>query len=256
LLRIWVALAIVLLAGFAYACGGDGGDGSPPDAVTTDDDDGPPPTLSATPQAVGLPFQDGDELITVRGHIYGPQNDVGVVFAHMLPADQTAWTDFAQEVAEAGYVTFTFDFRGFGESDGDQDFGKLDDDLRAAITHLRNPPFNLDTIFVVGASMGATTGLVVSATEDLAGVVAVSPQSQFEDQDALSVVGEVTEPKLFIASEGVEVDMLSLDELFAAAVVPKEQQTYPGDAHGTDILESENGDAMRARILQFLEENK
>jgi len=256
-LRLWLLLVVLVSVGFAYACAGEAGapEQTPPTAGNNDDD-GPPPTLSATPQAVGLPFQEGDKLITVRGHIYGPQNDVGVIFAHMKPADQTAWTDFAQEVADAGYLTFTFDYRGFGESDGDQDFAKLDDDLVAAINHLRNPPFNLDKIFLVGASMGGTTSLVVAASEDVAGVVAVSAPSQFEDQDALSVVSEISEPKLFIASEGVEADMLYLDELFEAAVAPKERQTYPGDAHGTDILESENGAALRQRILQFLEANK
>lgn len=252
--RHWFVLIAIAVAGVAYACADDGGAPEDQTSVATDDG-GPAPTLSATPQNVGIPFEDGDGVVTVRGHVYGPQNDVGVILAHMLPADQTAWTDFAEELADAGYAAFTFDFRGFGESDGDRDFELLDDDLRAAVNYLRNSPYDIQTIFLVGASMGGTTSLVVAASEDVAGVVAVSAPSQFEEQDALSVVGQITEPKLFIASEGVEADMLYLDELFEGAVAPKEQQTYPGNAHGTDLLGSDNGAAFRQRIRQFFDEN-
>ena len=38
--------------------------------------------------------------------------------AHMYPADQSDWTDFAQVLAAQGYQALTFDFRGFTESEG------------------------------------------------------------------------------------------------------------------------------------------
>ena len=208
---------------------------------------------SGEDEAIGIPFEDDGKLITLRGHFYGPLNEVGVILSHMLPSDQSAWSEFAEELAEEGYAVVTFDFRGFGETGGERDLSKLDEDLSRAVSFLRDR--NKQQVFLIGASMGGTTSLVVAAREDLAGVVAVSAPAQFESQDALAAVASITEPKLFIASEDDTAAVTSLAALIGASGEPKDEQIYSGDRHGTDLLQGEHAAAFRELILAFLREH-
>ena len=208
-------------------------------------------------QAIGIPITEGDGFITLRAHLFGDQNGVAVILSHMRPNDQSAWFEFAQELAGEGYAVLTFDFRGYGESDGDQDFDKLDEDLSAALEFMRRDR-GKETVFLIGASMGGTTTLVVAAREDVAGVVTVSAPAQFEDQDALSVIPNVLEPTLLIASEDDTQAMLSLQGLLDATDQSLDSQTYAGNLHGTNLFESdsEHANAIRQRIFQFLREHE
>ncbi len=191
--------------------------------------------------------------ITLTGRLFGGQSDSIVILSHMRQNDETAWAPFAEQLAQHGYAALTFNFRGYDGSAGDQDYDKLDDDLRAVIVYVRARQL-YSKIFLVGASMGATTSLVVAKEEKVAGVVAVSPPAQFDNQDALRTVAEVTTAKLFIASEQ-DAPALDFDDLYSAAAEPKEEQIYPGNAHGTDLLDSSknpNAASVEERILGFL----
>ncbi len=217
----------------------------------------PPPAtpgdqLGDQTESVGVIVSE-DEII-LGGHLFGPQNEVGVILSHMRPNDQRAWFDFAQELADEGYAAFTFDFRGYGETGGDKDFGKLDEDLSEALRYMRRDR-GLDTIFLIGASMGGSASLVVAAEQEVDGVVALSAPAKFEDQDALSAVPRITAPTLFIASEEDAAAVVSLDELVSEAGPQSEVETYPGNAHGTNLFQSEHAAAVRERVLRFLREH-
>ena len=194
---------------------------------------------------------DGGEIV-LNGRLFGAENETLVVLSHMRPSDQTAWFPFAEELADNGYAALTLNFRGYGASEGDQDFDKLADDLLATVGYMRERGWR--DVFLIGASMGGTTALVLAAEERVRGVVALSAPAVFESQDALSAVPAISAPKLFIASEEDTAAMISLDELLAAASEPKESEIYPGGAHGTDLFQSEHDLAVRQRILQFLQE--
>ena len=238
--RTFVPLCALLLAAAVAACSGTAV--APEPSVT-------PPSGS---QAVAIPAKG----VTLEGRLFGAEYDVGVVLSHMLRGDQTDWFSFADDLATNGYGALTYNFRGYGESGGEVDFGLLDEDLLAAVAFLREQ--GVRRIFIVGASMGATTSLVVAAREDTDGVVALSPPSTFAEQDALAAAPDITEPKLLLASEELTGDMVSLEELYEAASQPKERETYSGNAHGTDLIDaevSEHDAAVRRRVLQFLKEN-
>lgn len=217
------------------------------------------PTPTITPQEdtlnVGLPQPDG---LTLRGHLFSPDNEIAIVLTHEWQSDQRAWFEFAQVLSDEGYAVFTFDFRGHGETGGETDAELLDDDLRSALSYLRT--LGKDRMFLVGASMGGTTSLVVAAEEDVLGVVALSPPAQFEEQDALAAAPIVTEAKLLLATEG-DAPSLSFEELLGVAAQPFESELYGGTAHGTDILcepsclDEESASiaaAAKVRILSFL----
>lgn len=196
-----------------------------------------------------------DDEIVLSGRLFGPANGPLVILTHMRPNDQTAWFSYAEELADNGFAALTFDFRGYGESEGKQDFGKLDDDLRAVINYMRDQ--GRSQIFLVGASMGGTTALAVAAEEAVDGVAVISPPSQFEGQDALGAVPSITAPKLFIASEEDTAAKLALDEMVAVAPPPVDSQVYTGNAHGTDFfdpLRSQHSAEVRTRVLDFLEQ--
>lgn len=235
----------MLLVALAAGCG---------ESATTPER--PTVVLNGETQAIGIPIAEADGFITLRAHLFGGQNEVAVILSHMRPNDQTAWFEFAQQLADEGYAVLTFDFRGYGESDGDQDFDKLDEDLSAALQFMRRDRAK-ETVFLIGACMGGTTTLVVAAREDVTGVVTVSAPAQFENQDALSVIPNVSAPTLLIASEDDTQAMLSLQELLDASDPSPASEVYAGNLHGTNLFqsESEHADAVRQRIFQFLREH-
>lgn len=205
----------------------------------------PQPGLAET-----VDFQTSDG-ITLRGHLFG-DGDTVVILAHMRPSDQSSWYDFAQELAEQGYSALTFDFRGFGESDGDKEFSKIDLDVEAAIEAMRARGH--DNIFLIGASMGGTASIVVAAREEVSGVVTLSAPARFEGLDAEEAVAQVTEPKLFFASKDDPSAKSSLEELFKRAPDPKIQKVFNGDAHGTDMLteNEERAAELKSLVMDFL----
>jgi pimeloyl-ACP methyl ester carboxylesterase len=216
-----------------------------------------PPAATATVavaegegEAVSFDTEDG---ITIRGHLFG-SGDTAVILSHMRPNDQRAWFDFARELADQGFTALTYDFRGYGETGGDKDLGLIDRDLTAAIAFMEERGYT--RIYLVGASMGGTASLVVAAREDVAGVVAVSAPARFEGLEAGAAVANIDEPKLFIASIDDGDAFTSLQSFNQAASEPKDDLTFEGGAHGTELLESEHAAEFKARIIQFLHETE
>ena len=73
---------------------------------------------------------------------------------------------YASRLAEDGFVTLTFDFRGFGESEGEprqfEDYERKIADIRSAITYLSNQPNVADGI--TGLGICASAGYMAHAT--------------------------------------------------------------------------------------------
>jgi uncharacterized protein len=197
-------------------------------------------------QAVSFQTADG---VTIRGHLFG-EGETLVILAHMRPSDQTSWFGFAEELAKAGYSALTFDFRGYGESEGSQELSKIDLDVEAAIETMRDKGYGV--IYLMGASMGGTASLIVAARQEVAGVVAISAPANFEGLDAEAVVGQVSERKLFIASKGDSSATMSLEQLFGRAPEPKEEKVFEGSDHGTNLLEGKDAAEVKAAIMAFL----
>jgi alpha-beta hydrolase superfamily lysophospholipase len=244
---------------FLLAACGDG-DETSPRLTATQADDGAKPTRQATPaaspaasQVTDEPVQfETDDGVRIKGHLYsvpGPQRRV-VIFAHEFPTDQRAWQPFAKELVAPGVATFTFDFRGYGETGGARNVAKIDHDLDAAVRLLRSRDFPL--IYAVGGSMGGTATLKVAGRQELAGVVLVSAPMNFMGLDARPELMSITERKLFVASRGdgdaadtVSVFMLNTPD-------PKQSQLFDGAAHGSELLAGANAAAFKQLLRDFL----
>ena len=109
-----------------------------------------------------------DDGIKLAGRLFGPDDaTAGVVLAHMLPADQSSWYDFAQRLGAMGYRALTFDFRGYcpggdaGCSEGERAIAGIWQDVLAAKDFLVEE--GVTRVALVGASMGGTASLVAAA---------------------------------------------------------------------------------------------
>ena len=234
------------------ACGGTTHSPPSPEAIATAE-------AASTAVTIAAPFtttpvaesDDPPQPIVLRGRLFG-SGPVGVILAHMRPADQTSWFPFATLLASTGkFTVLTFDFRGFGESTGEKEFDRLDTDLIAAYEYLAGK-IGIQKIFLVGASMGGTVSLVVGGRVRVAGVVSISSPAQFQTLDALHAVEGISAPKLFVASKDDVPAARSEEQFWANALDPKEQEIYDGDAHGTYILDGPHRDEVEERVIGFL----
>jgi esterase/lipase len=256
-------LAPLLLAALLVACGGSKKNDSPNATAT------PTAAAAASPQptaAEGKPtaeaavtgvanepvrFQTSDG-IAISGHLYssaGPKRQV-VVLAHEYPKDQTAWTAFAQELANKGIDALTFDFRGYGETGGEKDIAKIDLDLESAVRFIASRDY--PKVYVFGASMGGTAALKVAARLDLAGVVTLSAPTDFMGLDARDDLANIAAPKLFVAARADDGAPAAVDYFVVHSEQPKLSVIYDASDHGTDLLSGQSGDDLKKQIYDFL----
>lgn len=110
----------------------------------------------------------------------------------------------ATDLAAAGFVALRFNFRGVGESEGQQTDGRLEPlDIAGAVGFaLSEPGVNRDKLCLVGHAFGAWVALVYAAHDPrVKTVVAISPPVFRFTPD----VGAFPQPKLFITGEFDEV---------------------------------------------------
>ena len=235
-LRLAGAL-LLMCAALLAACRPQGGE-----------DPEPQPVAGASMETIHT-----DDGVSLDARLFEADPERVVVLLHMFPADQTAWYPFARQLQSRGISALTLDFRGYGASGGEQDPGEIDHDVRAAIAFARDRGF--DRIVLVGASMGGTAAIVVAVDESLDGVAVLSAPSRMRGLDAKSTIAGVTCPLTLIAAEGDLAAMNALDSFATRAGLGEDARlVVPGVAHGTELLESPHGDAVRARLFDFLEE--
>jgi len=217
----------------------------------------PAPALDQAP-AQEVEFSTADGII-LSGHLFG-SGDSAIVLAHMYPADQTSWFDFAAELAQEGYRALTFDFRGYGESQGSKDISHIDRDLLAAVDFVVKA--GAKQVVLVGASMGGTASLIAAALLQssseasgsaplVRGVITLSAPVEFKGLAAQKAVAELSCPLLFIAAEG-DVGAESAREFAQLSSGRGDLLVVPGDEHGTNLLRGPHRDQVREAIAVFL----
>lgn len=209
------------------------------------------PSAPPPGERVGFAAEDGTAL---EGEVRG-SGTRGVVLAPGFGADRGSWAEFADLLAEEGYLVLAFDFREFGETPG-PDLSGAPADVLGAVAALRER--GARSVVVIGASMGGTAALVAAARDgvDLDGVVTLSAPAQFLGIEAPpEVVGAVTEPKLFLAAQDDGSAPASAQGFYDVAPPPKRVEIVVGREHGTNLLEGAQAEVVRRLILDFLERN-
>lgn len=196
-------------------------------------------------------FKTSDGIL-LRGHLYG-RGATGVILAHMFPADQSDWTDFAQVLAAHGYQALTFDFRGFTESEGASGPQFADRDLLAAYQFMRP---RVSRIFIAGASLGAEAAILVAAREPVAGIICISTPISFGGLSVEQAIRQVRAPMLFVTSADDPLVAGQPEILYRLAKAPKSLQVFAGRAHGTAILFGPHGTELQGLMLRFIAANE
>jgi pimeloyl-ACP methyl ester carboxylesterase len=193
-----------------------------------------------------------EDEINLNGNIFGA-GEKWAVLSHMYPTDQQSWFDFAKYLKQNGFGALTFDFRGYGKSEGEKDISKINIDLEAAVNFLKKN--GIERIYLIGASMGGTACLVVAADEEVNGVIAISAPMEFKGLDAKDILDSITCPKLFIATEGDgDADEVA-QEFYNKTAEPKAIEILGGNSHGTFIFEEDpaNAELLKKLIIEFLQ---
>jgi alpha-beta hydrolase superfamily lysophospholipase len=206
------------------------------------------PTEARRGEAIRFTTDDG---VRLTGELQG-DGEVGVVLAHMFPADRTSWSSFAAFLVHDGFRTLAFDFRGYGSSEGEKDIPEIWRDVVAAVRALRER--GTMRVVVVGASMGGTAALLASIQEPVDGVVTLSAPSTFMGLTAPpETLAAVTTPKLFVAADGDGTAAQTAQGFFEQSPPPKRVEIVTGTEHGTDLLEGRQSEQVRRLIAGFLQ---
>jgi len=159
----------------------------------------------STPEIVTLNAPDG---VPLKGTYFSPgKPGPALLLLHQCDGTRATWTSFASLAAAEGYHTFTFDYRGYGESGGVQ----FDDRQAQAALMAAKWPSDVDTAFswllarrgvdrervvAAGASCGATQAAhlaerhaVVNTIVILSGGTAPAVRSFLSRAAALPVMG-------------------------------------------------------------------
>jgi len=209
-----------------------------------------PVTPTPSVQEITFTTPDGKDI---PGLLYGSGETV-VIFSVMGNCKR-GWEDMAQRVAENGMMALTYQWRGCTESGTvlESQLQKFVDDLRGAIRFVRDQ--GAKKIILAGASLGGVASAKLAVESSPNALIIVASPREIEEWGFEIGLGDVNidMPKLFITAEndGV-VSMERSHELFDLVAEPKEWQTYPGTAHGTDLFDTESGEAMQKRILDFI----
>lgn len=206
-----------------------------------------PVALYAQQTAVQITTPDN---LTLAGTYYNPgQPGPGILLLHQCNRDRTSWHPAAEALMEAGYHVLTFDFRGYGESEGENPpWSGMEnaitrwrtvwgDDMERAYQFLRQQPgVNGSRIGAAGASCGVFMALELARRHpDAVQTVALlsGPTDDLtlrflEETPTLSVYGAVS------AEDGSLSSMRSI--INATPHGDSRLITFRSAGHGTDML--------------------
>ncbi|MEM1414462.1 MAG: alpha/beta fold hydrolase [Myxococcota bacterium] len=135
-----------------------------------------------TPEEIVIPARDGYPL---AASLFRPAEPTGrvVVVSSATAVRRRFYRRFACALAEAGYATLTYDYRGIGDSAPPSLRGFdarvrdwVEKDMSAVVDHARDA-LRPDKLFLVGHSVGGQLAGLLESTEDLDGMITLSSQS-------------------------------------------------------------------------------
>lgn len=241
-------LVILLLAILVSAC--TPAASKPPATIAA-----PAPALStAAPiQSRSITFETPDGA-TINGQLFGA-GATAVIFSVMGDC-QEGWSALAQAVAQQGLLALTYPWRACRLNSIDADLlPRFVDDTRGAIQFVRAQ--GADRLILVGASLGGVASARLAAEAEAVGLVVLAAPDVIPGWGFRISAADLDTavPKLFMTADNDDtVSAEATRRLYDLAADPKEWQTYPGSAHGTDLLTAGNGvgDQAQQRILQFI----
>jgi pimeloyl-ACP methyl ester carboxylesterase len=158
----------------------------------------------------------------------------GVVLAPAEDTDRTSWSGLARTLASEGLHVLTFDFRGYGSSQGERNPAQGDRDVAAAAQFMRS--HGAQRVVLVGASAAGLACLKAAGLGMTAGVATLSAPPEYMGLTVGSEIVSLLIPKLYMASEGDAPAISEGNKLLAVSAEPRDLKTYPGSARGAALL--------------------
>jgi dienelactone hydrolase len=200
---------------------------------------------AAVPREVSFPTPDGG---VIWADLYGT-GDRGVVLAHGARFDKASWAKQAEVLAKAGFRALAVDFRGYGKSRGgdksSSGSGEKYQDILAAVRYLREN--GVKTVSVIGASMGGGAAATASIHARPGEIDSLVLLAHVPVPEPARLAG----PKLFVTSRGDSL-AAKVREQFEKAPEPKELLMLDGSAHAQFLFETDQGERLMNKILEFL----
>ena len=215
---------------------------------------------SVTPVTLKAP--DGT---TLKGTYYSPgKPGPGLVLLHMCNSDRSAWAPMAKNAAARGYHVMTFDYRGFGESEGPrnlppQEAGpivaqKWPGDVDTAFDWLlKQPGVDKDRIGAAGGSCGVNQALLLASRHPevktvvlLSGGVTPPAREYLRKADWMPVLAAGSD------DDGGVVDTMRW--ILGWSKNPNNKFLhYKNAGHGTDMFAVEKG--LEPALLEWFDAN-
>ncbi|HTH95186.1 MAG TPA: alpha/beta hydrolase [Rhodocyclaceae bacterium] len=228
-----------------------------------------------TPARLGLHFddmrfnsRDGTQLagwfIHATGAIQGT-----VIHMHGNAQNMSAHWGYVDWLPTVGFNVFTFDYRGYGNSQGSPDPRGVFEDAIAALDAIRARE-NTGPLFVFGQSLGGMLAIAAAGASpaELKAVAAEAPVHSYSAwAEDVMPEKELALDDTYCASEYIAalspVPLLLLhgtadrvvpyehsERLLKAAGTPKQLVTLPNGEHN-DALTERHGDQYRRQLLDF-----
>jgi len=190
----------------------------------------------------------------IAGELYG-SGKTAVVFSVMGNC-KPGWREFAWLTAAQGLMALTYPWRDCGpsgpinEAELRQNFVN---DARGAINFVRAQ--GAEKIILAGASLGGLASAKLAIESQASGLIVFASPLEIPQWGFKIEAAELNTniPKLFLTAENDTVVSVDVSRaLYDLAAEPKEWQTYPGREHGTDLFNTEIGEEVKLRILEFI----
>jgi alpha/beta superfamily hydrolase len=193
------------------------------------------------------------DKVRLSGLLYGQSKTV-VICSNEYRSSQSDWSTIAPYLAKEGYMVLTYDYRGYGDSQGTFEGAKLTQDLISALSFARR--LGANTIILMGASMGGTVTTKVAALEQhrIAAAVVISAPLGFQGDLDISDADlrAISAATFFINSNG-DGFVYDIVHMYDEAHSPKQLYLYPGGAHGASLFYSQYGPDLSQRIVAFFQ---
>ena len=219
--------------------------------------------MTAAMQPKQISTHDG---VALSGRYYSAgRQGPGLLLLNMCDPseDQTQWANLATLLTESGFHILTFDYRGFGSSEGSKPvgMGSLDEainywrtewikDVENAYNVLKEQPLVTDIKGLAGASCGVVLGVEVAMQHpNIESIVLISGPT---DQTLLSNLEARPDLPIFAISENENMAYEWIDGIFSASSNPRSKLIkYKTTNHGTRILHQD--ESLQAMIVAWFE---
>ncbi len=151
--------------------------------------------IFTTPSSINITYnktiktKDGE---TISFNVFEPNNGKkekpAIIIGHGIMVNKEMLKEYAIELAAAGFVAITFDFRGHGQSSGDLNRNLLINDVKAIKRYLENrADIDIDKLGYIGYSMGGYPGnKIVKDDNDFKCFIGIGTSLSIDDDDCVN----------------------------------------------------------------------